>query len=215
MVYYSADTAILPEQGVADNYGLYPHEFLHSLMPSGFPPHELKLKENTIVIMLRTLDLDYKVCNGTRMRVERLTANAILLNNMQDTNMEPVWVPRIIFDSEPMPFTLKRRQFPVKLAFCMTIDKSQGSTFDKVGVILHKPVFTHGQLYVAASRTKNFQNLRFEILHDSEGTPLPENYDYLANPTPNTTTNVVYKEIFQFTENNDEEEVSDDEEISI
>jgi ATP-dependent exoDNAse (exonuclease V) alpha subunit len=44
-----------------------------------------------------------------------------------------------------LPFKLKRLQFPVLLAFAMTIDKSQGQTLKKVGIYLPKPVFSHGQ----------------------------------------------------------------------
>lgn len=45
----------------------------------------------------------------------------------------------------------------------MTINKSQGQTFQKIGVLLNRPVFTHGQLYVAASRVRSFDGLRFYI----------------------------------------------------
>jgi len=50
-----------------------------------------------------------------------------------------------------MPFTLRRHQFPVRLAFTMTINKAQGQTLKMVGIFLPKPIFTHGQLYVAMS----------------------------------------------------------------
>ena len=43
----------------------------------------------------------------------------------------------------------------------MTFNKSQGQSFDRVGVYLPTDVFTHGQLYVAASRVGNPNNIRF------------------------------------------------------
>jgi hypothetical protein len=45
----------------------------------------------------------------------------------------------------------------------MTINKSQKQTFEKIGILSRQPVFTHGQLYVAASRIRSFNGLRFYI----------------------------------------------------
>jgi hypothetical protein len=59
-----------------------------------------------------------------------------------------------------MPFTLRRRQFPLRLAFAMTINKAQGQTLQTVGVYLPKPVFCHGQLYVAFSRCGSQRGVR-------------------------------------------------------
>ena len=47
-----------------------------------------------------------------------------------------------------MPFKLRRRQFPVRLAFAMTINKAQGQTLQRVGLFLPSHAFLHGQLYV-------------------------------------------------------------------
>ena len=51
-----------------------------------------------------------------------------------------------------LPFTLKRRQFPIRPCFAMSTNKAQGQTLQFVGIYLPDHVFTHGQLYVAFSR---------------------------------------------------------------
>ncbi|KAG5548708.1 hypothetical protein RHGRI_014158 [Rhododendron griersonianum] len=43
---------------------------------------------------------------------------------------------------------MTRHQFPIRLAYALTINKSQGQTVKFIGVDLRTPVFSHGQLYV-------------------------------------------------------------------
>jgi len=59
-----------------------------------------------------------------------------------------------------LPFILERQQFPVRLAFAMSINKSQGQSVKQVGLNLQSPVFTHGQLYVALSRSTTKQGVK-------------------------------------------------------
>ena len=61
------------------------------------------------------------------------------------------FLPRIPMSSDggALPFKLMRRQFPVKLAWAMTINKAQGQSLGRAAIILPEPVFAHGQLYVA------------------------------------------------------------------
>ncbi len=87
-----------------------------------------------------------------------------------------------------LPFILNRRQFPIKLAFCMTINKSQGQTFKKIGIYLPQPVFSHGQLYVAFSRVSKLQNIKVKIEnYPKQGRLNGDNRVY--------TRNIVYKEL--------------------
>jgi ATP-dependent DNA helicase PIF1 len=62
------------------------------------------------------------------------------------------------------PFQFKRKQFPIRLSFAMTVNKSQGQTIPNVGVYLPAPVFSHGQLYVAMSRATARKNIKILAL---------------------------------------------------
>ena len=50
----------------------------------------------------------------------------------------------------------------------MTINKAQGQTLRRVGIYLPTPCFSHGQLYVAASRVGLPEHLRFAVGRDDE-----------------------------------------------
>jgi ATP-dependent DNA helicase PIF1 len=52
----------------------------------------------------------------------------------------------------------------VLLAIVITITKSQGQTFDRVGIFLPEPVFSHGQLYVAFSRATSKEGSEIIII---------------------------------------------------
>lgn len=56
------------------------------------------------------------------------------------------FIPRIDFAPD-LPFTLRKQQFTIRVAFTMTINKSHGQKFKKVGIYLPEPVFAHGQFH--------------------------------------------------------------------
>jgi ATP-dependent DNA helicase PIF1 len=67
------------------------------------------------------------------------------------------------------PFQFKRKQFPIKLSFAMTVNKSQGQTIPNVGVYPPAPVFSLGQLYVVMSRATSRTNIKIiALLPDAE-----------------------------------------------
>ncbi|XP_078431713.1 uncharacterized protein LOC144703403 [Wolffia australiana] len=126
MEYFSFD-AIHP--GEVDNKSLYPTEFPNRNDDDAtMPLHNLQLKIGCIVILLQNLNTMQGLCNETRLRVDLLRQY-----------------------SKPQS---SAKEFPVQLAFAMTIKKSQGQALNMVGLYLLNPLFTHGQLYVALSRTR-------------------------------------------------------------
>jgi ATP-dependent DNA helicase PIF1 len=162
VVYHSFDEA------VDDPHNYYPQEFLNTLTPIGIPPHVLKLKIGYPVILLRNLDPANGLCNVTRLVVRACQRNSIDAEIVLGQHAgKRVFLPRIPlcpFDDQMFPFQFKRKQFPIRLSFSMTVNKSQGQTIPNVGVYLPAPVFSHGQLYVAMSRATARMNIKILTL---------------------------------------------------
>ncbi|KAI8532731.1 hypothetical protein RHMOL_Rhmol11G0236300 [Rhododendron molle] len=160
----------------------YPNEYLNSLDPTGLPPFKLELKVGCPIILLRNISPKDGLCNGTRMMVVRCGTRIIEVKILTgDKFGHLAFIPRISLSpsSSDFPFHMTRRQFPVRLAYAMTINKAQGQSVKFVGVDLHTPVFSHGQLYVSLSRCTSFD--RINVL-------LPEE-------AIDSTTNIVYPEV--------------------
>ena len=111
-------------------------------------------------MILRSLDPP-RITNGTRCIIKRLKPNIIEAEISTGPYKNGlVMIPRIPIisnESNTLPFQFKRLQFPV--AVCFAINKSQGQTFEKSGLDLSTPPFTHGQLYVGLSRVGSAKKL--------------------------------------------------------
>ena len=137
-------------------------------------------------MLMRNLNPKMGLCNGTRLIFQKIHKKHLLecLIVGGEHNSRTVLIPRITLrpKDREFPFEWTRRQFPVRVAFAMTINKSQGQTLQNVGVWLNDPCFAHGQLYVCISRVGSPSSIKFAI-RQTEVSPL------------NMTRNVVYREV--------------------
>ncbi|XP_050256589.1 uncharacterized protein LOC126702031 [Quercus robur] len=185
--YLSADSICKASRYIQNEDVLYPVEFLNSLKFPSIPNHRLRLKVGLPVMLLRNINQSAGLCNGTRLVVTQLSKWVIEAKVIIGSHVgNKVFIPRIVLSpsNTKWPFVLKRRQFPISVCFAMTINKSQGQSLKHVGLFLPKPVFSHGQLYVAVSRVTTRNGLKLLIIGDD-------------GKTSSTTKNIVYKEVFR------------------
>lgn len=124
-------------------------------------------------MLLRNIDPHGGMMNRTRLQITELydfmiKAKVITCEKIGET----VLIPRLSItpSDKKLPFKMRRRQLPIAVAFAITINKSQGQSLAQVGLFLPRPVFSHGQLYVAVSRITSMKGLKI-LIFDSEGKP--------------------------------------------
>ncbi|XP_010436558.1 PREDICTED: uncharacterized protein LOC104720335 [Camelina sativa] len=115
--YFSYDNIRKADTIGADYEASYPMEYLNSLEYPGMPKYKLSLKLGVPIMLMRNINQKEGLCNGTRLIVTKLGDQVIEGEILTGTHVgNKVLLPRIIL-SPPIsdhPFTLRRRQFPVR-----------------------------------------------------------------------------------------------------
>lgn len=170
------------------DFGLqYPVEYLNTKNLSGFPHHKLYLKVNTPILLIRNLCQRDGLCNGTCLIVLRMGHRVIEAKIITGANAgDIVLLPRIVLSQNDgnIPVVIRRKQFPMRTCFAMAINKSQGESLNRVGLFLPRPVFSHGQMYVALSRVTSLEGLKIYQGHKN-------------NEEKSIVCSIVYKEVYK------------------
>mgnify|MGYP006290389705 CR=1 FL=1 len=140
--------------------------------PNLFPTESaLRLKKDAQVMFIKN-DPDKRFVNGTIGKVESLTPDQVNVS-IYDEDGKPQLIELPPMDWEILRYKPSDKdpnqietetvgtftQYPLRLAWAVTIHKAQGKTFDKVIIDMGRGAFEHGQTYVALSRCRTLEGI--------------------------------------------------------
>jgi hypothetical protein len=137
--------------------------------PPGLPSHRLMIKKGAMYQLLWNFLIDKGLVKNVQVVVTEVGTSLITVRIVQD-NASPLQVEKEIL-LPCITFThllhsghmLSRQQFPLMMTYCTTFNSCQGLNLDAVAVDLTRPVFSHGQLYIALSRIRHHLHTRIRL----------------------------------------------------
>jgi hypothetical protein len=158
----SVNLALIPEEEHVFT-GILEGKFPDKAVPS---PLEVKLKVGARVMLVNN-DADRRWINGTLGVVSKIDPNTVFVkldNGIEHAVTPHTWsYHKYHYDKQKQKITKELigsyTQFPIKLAWAITIHKSQGQTFDKAIIWLEGRAFARGQVYVALSRCRTLEGI--------------------------------------------------------
>lgn len=152
------------DRPIVEFEGVIKGDFPENSLPTDL---ELQLKEGAQVVFIKN-DPEHRWVNGTLGRVTAIAKDLleVTLENGQTLSVEKGRWRNVKYVFNPEDKTVDEielgsfEQYPVKLAWALTVHKSQGLTFNNVVIDMGRGAFAGGQTYVALSRCRSFEGMR-------------------------------------------------------
>ena len=116
----------------------------------------LSMKAGAQVMLITNLDVEAGLVNGSRGVIKRFTETELPV--VEFRNGVVMTIDLATWMTEEFPF-VGMAQIPLRIAYAITIHKSQGATLDCALVDIGKDTFEYGQAYVALSRVRSLEGL--------------------------------------------------------
>jgi len=123
------------------------------------------------LILLKTMSNVFNYCfcsqlvvSYSRVQIMSIHQNVIWVKTLSERTQRIVAIPKVRFKFRlhyGQSFSLMRTQFPLRLAYAMTMNKSQSQTLRRTLVDCRQPPFSHDHLYVASSRVRSANDIRY------------------------------------------------------
>jgi len=118
-------------------------------------PEEIELCIGCQIVVLANIDQDNGIVNGTRGCVIELKNNSVMIKRVNGLLFEIEYHKNISIDDNEVYISY----MPLKLAYALTIHKSQGMTLDAIEIDIGNDIFAAGQAYTALSRAQSLKSI--------------------------------------------------------
>jgi ATP-dependent DNA helicase PIF1 len=182
---FKADTVLLPlaaTAGLDKGSEQVKHAIQRLDRDAGYSS-ELILAEGAQVMLLKNLDYEAGLVNGSRGVVTGFTSTAVPLPLVKFRTGLPIPIGPATWESDDIE-GLQRQQLPLRLAYAVTIHKAQGATLDCALIDIGSSTFECGQAYVALSRVRDLESLYIWDLEDTAFRTHAKVHEFYERTTP-------------------------------